>query len=197
MKHQATKRHRGAHKTRSMPNAFQTLATVDVHERLSFFRSVAGTSVVELKGVSGKVRPEEAKPQTGDYLVNLLHPDDFMAICAQSALQGLVSARKIADEIRAVKPPNTYFQGVTAEVLGLGEYRGKIGVQVSYEGHQAEHEYLETALNRVLGTSLDMGSDNPLVPIAKGKLNALTNRAEVEQSLPAQLTLRSVIPLVR
>ena len=187
MGNQASKRVRNQRKVREIQPVVFGRSGTGIDDRLWIFRRVGGQSLAGLRGVAETIKPHEAAPKFGGYTLSVMYPGEVYKATRHSDLKGFIDARRIAERLRP-KLPESFKGPVTADIQGISQYHGTIGVHVTYEEFDEERQTITTALNEILGINHEW-EISPHISIASGRLANLSNVKDLEFALPRQVYL--------
>ncbi len=162
-------------------------------------RSVEGPSLEDIQTTVGLLSTQEAVRRYGEYTLSVLYPREIRLAAKEEAQQAAekslpgrrLNPLQIASELKRIMPESLQ-QPKEARVDKLDQFYNKIAFCVSYPEFDEERSVLTSGLNEILGIEYEWPKGKPHISIARGQLENVGNRAEIEASLPEIIRLSPV-----
>ena len=156
------------------------------NERVWIGRTAIGLSDLELKETGRLFHPHEARTKLGYFSLSVVIPGEIITALDSSTLKSVAGPALKARLLEQL--PDFAQRSVFAEVEGLKQYGSWIGTDAYYKSFDDERTFISEYLSDALGIEHSWHV-TPHISLAKGNLESVRNRDEIEAVLPRYVQL--------
>ncbi len=159
---------------------------IPIHDRLWIHRKIGSQSLLDLTDVSQLFKREDRayRNQSPLHMTTMYYEEVSRAIREST---GSIAPLDVYQKLLPLFPPSAK-EPVIAKLGDIQQYSGRIGVEVYYPEFANERIIIEEVVSDMLQTPFQPLS-RPHISLARGRVGRLTNLDEIQEAMPAVITL--------